>query len=137
MIVSKAAGVFASQIGRKTFDVLDRRCVRTQCRASGDDPEFLRRVVDSKPRAQPPDQKCDLRTLCTAIHVRFVENEHQAVAVLSEPLPRLVENRPLERPHQHVFEHRVVGDEDVGRMAWPRSRAVDHLVASQKFAIFR
>ena len=33
--------------------------------------------MDSEPRSQPTDQKCDLRTLCTAIHVRFVEDERQ------------------------------------------------------------
>jgi hypothetical protein len=67
---------------------------------------------------QSTDEQRDLGALSAAIEVRLVEDEEERlVAVLREPLARLVEDRPLDRPHQHVLEHRVVGDEDVRRRA--------------------
>ena len=52
------------------------------------------------------------------------------VRVRVQPVARAVEDRPLERPHQHVLEHRVVRDEDVGR------RLLD-LVSRDQFRVVR
>jgi hypothetical protein len=46
--------------------------------------------------------------------VGFVENENHLVAAIGmKPLPRLAEYLPLNGAHQHVFEHGIVGDEQV------------------------
>ena len=66
-----------------------------------------------------------------AVEVGLVDDEEEAlVRVLLQPLARAIEDGPLERAHQHVLEHRVVRDEDVGR------RLVD-LVPREEFRVVR
>jgi hypothetical protein len=49
--------------------------------------------------------------------VEFVDDEREGVGFIgSEPVARLVEDRPLDLPQEHHVQHRVVRDEDVWRV---------------------
>ncbi len=55
-------------------------------------------------------------------------DEELLVGVVLEPVLRLIEDLALDRPHQHVLEHRVVGHEKVGRRRL-------HLVARRELGV--
>ena len=60
----------------------------------------------------------------------FVEHEQQPLFRIGlEERPRPLEYRALDRPQQHIFEHGVVGDQQVGRL-------ILHLMTQQQFGIF-
>jgi hypothetical protein len=67
--------------------------------------------------------------------VRLVEDQQELVPVLPKPVGRLLKNRPLERPHEHVLQHGVIGNEDVRGDAGPRSRPAHHLLPGQQFPV--
>ena len=71
---------------------------------------------NTEPRAQASNQQGHLSALSASIEVRLVDDEEKTfVGVLVQPFPCAIEDGPLERTHQHVLEHRVVGDDHVGR----------------------
>ena len=49
--------------------------------------------------------------------MRFVQDDRgiSPAGFARKPVAGLIEDRPLDGTHQHVFEHRVVGDEQIGR----------------------
>ena len=63
--------------------------------------------------------------------MRLVHDEHESFSGVGlEPGSCLIEHRPLQRTHQHVLEHRVVGDEEVRRIS-------QNLVSCEEFRILR
>ena len=67
----------------------------------------------------------------TPVEVRLVENDQEVlVRIVFEERPGHVEYGSLDRTHHHVFEHRVVGNKEVG------GRTLD-FVARKQFAVIR
>ena len=63
--------------------------------------------------------------------MRFVEdNKERLTRILGKPFARSVKDRPLDGAHEHVFEHRVVGDQQV------RRRGLD-FVPGEQFGVIR
>jgi len=84
---------------------------------------------DTEPRAKPPHQQADFRTSSAAIEVGLVEDDGEfLVRVRGEPGGRLIEDGPFDRTHQHIFEHRIVGDQQI-------RRGILRLVARDQFRI--
>ena len=66
---------------------------------------------------QSSNQQRHLGTGSASIEVSLVKNEHKGLSgIVLEPLPRRVEDRPFQRTHEHVLEHRVVRYEKVRRL---------------------
>src|SRR5262249_35158452 len=64
-----------------------------------------------------------------AIEMRLVKNEDEFfLGMRREIIARVPENLPLDRPQQHIFQHRIVGHEQIrtGRL---------NLMSGQKFGI--
>ena len=63
-------------------------------------------LVYSQSISQPPYKQANFRATRSSVQMRFIKNHQELfVNVFFEPSPRRVENRALNRPHQHVFEH--------------------------------
>ena len=61
-----------------------------------------------------PQKVCNLGAPRAAIHMSLVENDGEIVRLIgSQPGSCLIEDAPLDRPQQHVLQHRIVGDEQV------------------------
>jgi hypothetical protein len=58
--------------------------------------------------AHAAGEKRDVRSLTSAVRVELVEDEKAEIL-------RSLDDRAVERPREHVFEHYVVREEDVGR----------------------
>lgn len=79
--------------------------------------------------SKPAKQKAHFRSLRTSIQVSFIEDDQDSfIGTLPQPLPGLVEDRPLNWPHHHVLKHRVVRNEQI-------RRARLHFVTGQQLCI--
>ena len=107
---SEIIGVFASQLRRERTGIFGSG----EASARGDDLQAFGR--DPEPRTQASEQQ---RHLCSGrppVEVCLVDNQEELLlGIVGQPLTGMVENRSLQRPHQHVLQHRVVGDEHIGR----------------------
>gem|GEM_PF-4230584 len=91
--------------------------------------------MDAETRAKTPNEERNLCAFGTPVHVCLVKDKQKLSAVLFKPSLCFGEDGTFERAHQHVLEHRVVGDEHVWRVARAASCAVDHLLPGQQLAI--
>src|SRR5262249_13677932 len=68
--------------------------------------------VETLPKAT--EQQTDFRTSCAAIKVPFVQHSQNPFGWIAfEPCTSLVEAGPLQRAHQHVLKHGVVGNQQI------------------------
>src|SRR6185437_12205741 len=84
---------------------------------------------DAEALPQAPNKQGHLRTCASAIEVRFIEDKKKGLGwVVLQPLSRCIEDGPLQGAHQHVFQHRIVRDENIRRLRL-------HLMARKQFGV--
>src|SRR3546814_20322281 len=71
--------------------------------------------VQPEPLVQNPEDVPHLRSGCSAIGMKLVDDEVKHVGWIFKPAPRRGEYLVLDIAHQHDVQHAVVGDQDVGR----------------------
>lgn len=109
------SGTAASARARSTGprDERRRRCTVREGRAGRDEHHSGRRQTE--PVEQPADQIGDFGAVRAPIEICLVEDqEKRFVGMRFEKGPRVGEDVALDRAQQHIFEHRIVGDEEVG-----------------------
>ena len=115
--------VLAGEVGRE----LAGRSGGGEAGAGADDLQPVGR--DPQARSQTAQEERDFRARRAAVQVRLVDDEEELLLRVGlQPGPCHVEDRPFQRAHEHVLEHRVVRDEDVRRRG-------QHLVAGQELGI--
>ena len=121
-------------IGASTEELLEVRAatgISLQRGGGSDDPELRRIGGESQSVQEPTQQECHLGPRGPAEGVELVDDEGEHCGrVRGEPFLRLLEDLLLMLAHEHHVEHRVVGDEDVGRAA-QEVLAVDQLIAAR------
>lgn len=71
---------------------------------------------NSKPHAKAADEKRHLGAACSPVKVRLVDDQEEPfVGIGFKPLSRVVKYGPLQRAHEHVLKHGVIGYQHVGR----------------------
>ena len=64
--------------------------------------------------SEAPQEESNLGSGSASVEMRLVDDEKEPfLGVLGEPLPSAIKDWSFQRPHEHVLEHRVVGDEQV------------------------